>query len=72
MIKMILGQSIYQIAIILTFHHSDRGDAVVITLVFITFVFAQIFNSINCRRLDNKLNIFEGILNNITITFTSF
>ena len=74
MIKMILGQSIYQIAIILVFHflghgilgldHSDRGDKVVITLVFNTFVFAQIFNSINCRRLDNKLNIFEGILRN--------
>jgi len=32
--------------------------------VFNTFVFAQIFNSINCRRLDNRLNIFEGIFKN--------
>lgn len=74
MIKMILGQSIYQIAIILVFHflghgilgldHSERNNGVVTTLVFNTFVFAQIFNSINCRRLDNKLNIFEGILRN--------
>ena len=74
MIKMILGQSIYQVVIILIFHflghailgidHTDKGDKIVTTLVFNTFVFAQIFNSINCRRLDNKLNIFEGILKN--------
>lgn len=32
--------------------------------IFNTFVFCQIFNSINCRRLDNKLNIFEGVLRN--------
>ena len=74
MIKMILGQSMYQVAIILVFHflghsilgidHSEHGDKVVTTLVFNTFVFAQIFNSINCRRLDNRLNIFEGIFRN--------
>ena len=34
------------------------------TLVFNTFVFAQIFNSVNCRRLNNKLDIFEGIFRN--------
>lgn len=34
------------------------------TLVFNSFVFAQIFNSINSRRIDNKFNIFEGILQN--------
>jgi Ca2+-transporting ATPase len=27
-----------------------------------TFVFAQIFNLVNSRQLDRKLNIFEGIL----------
>ncbi|KAG0206832.1 hypothetical protein BGX28_001817 [Mortierella sp. GBA30] len=31
------------------------------TMVFNTFVFLQIFNEINCRRLDNRLNIFSGI-----------
>ena len=74
MIKMILGQSIYQVIIILIFHflghqilgldHSSKNGLVVVTLVFDTFIFAQIFNSVNCRRLDNKLNIFEGILRN--------
>ena len=74
MIKMILGQSIYQVIIILIFHflghsilgldHTDHNNNVVTTLVFSTFVFAQIFNSVNCRRLDNRLNIFEGIFKN--------
>ncbi|CAO3573393.1 unnamed protein product [Mortierella alpina] len=34
------------------------------TMVFNTFVFLQIFNEVNCRRLDNRLNIFAGIQNN--------
>lgn len=34
------------------------------TMVFNTFVWMQIFNEFNNRRLDNKLNIFEGILRN--------
>lgn len=74
MYKMILFQSIYQIIIIFIFHflghqilgydHSEHSDLVVKTLVFNMFVFAQIFNSVNCRRLDRGLNIFEGILKN--------
>ncbi|KAF9436332.1 hypothetical protein BGZ76_004259 [Entomortierella beljakovae] len=34
------------------------------TVVFNTFVFLQIFNEINSRRLDNRLNVFAGIQNN--------
>ncbi|KAK4141436.1 uncharacterized protein C8A04DRAFT_30934 [Dichotomopilus funicola] len=34
------------------------------TLVFNTFVWLQIFNELNNRRLDNRLNIFEGITRN--------
>ncbi|ETW83423.1 P-type ATPase [Heterobasidion irregulare TC 32-1] len=75
MIKQIVGQSIYQIIIILIFHflgsqilgfhdHTTKESDIVQTLVFNIFVFAQVFNSVNSRRLDNKLNIFEGILNN--------
>ena len=77
-IKMTLRQLIYQVAIILVFHslghailgldHSTEGDKVVVTLVFKTFVFAQIFNSVNCWRL----NIFEGILNNWYFIVTMF
>ncbi|KAI0636062.1 calcium-translocating P-type ATPase [Trametes polyzona] len=80
MYKQILGQSAYQTTItlifhflgtsILGFHHEGdsatqkHNDTVVQTLVFNIFVFAQIFNSINSRRLDNRLNIFEGISKN--------
>src|SRR6185437_7239133 len=39
----------------------NYGDDQLQTLIFNTFVFFQIFNEINCRRLDNKLNIFKGI-----------
>ncbi|KAH9167792.1 hypothetical protein EDB89DRAFT_1890307 [Lactarius sanguifluus] len=41
-------------------HHKD----IVRTLVFNMFVFAEIFNSVNCRRLDKKLNVFEGMWRN--------
>ena len=80
MYKQILWQSIYQVTVILIFHFlgfkilgfHNTGDSatdkrthtMVQTLVFNTFVFAQIFNSVNCRRLDKHLNIFEGILKN--------
>ncbi|KAF9000698.1 calcium-translocating P-type ATPase [Cyathus striatus] len=76
MYKMILMQSVYQTIVILVFHFravnflfpnstdSQEDQKIVKTLVFNAFVFAQIFNSINCRRLDNKLNIFEGIFRN--------
>ncbi|KAH9052627.1 hypothetical protein EDB87DRAFT_423558 [Lactarius vividus] len=80
MTKQILGQAVYQIVITLTlhflgprilrFHHTDdptlqkHHDDIVQTLVFNAFVFAQIFNLFNCRRLDEKLNIFEGVSKN--------
>jgi Ca2+-transporting ATPase len=34
------------------------------TVIFNTFVFLQIFNEINCRRLNHKLNIFKNITAN--------
>ena len=73
MYKMILMQSVHWIFVILLFRFrgvgsclgcSGRNGCVVRALVFGAFVFAQIFNSINCRRLDSKLNIFEGITRN--------
>ena len=76
MIKHILGQSAYQILVLLFLHlFASRipecqlvGDPVLQsptqTLVFNTFVFAQLFNTFNSRRLDIKLNVFEGISNN--------
>ncbi|KAL0574047.1 plasma membrane calcium [Marasmius crinis-equi] len=74
MYKQIFIQAIYQIIVILIFHFlgrqilnlddTEENHKIVKTLVFNAFVFCQIFNSVNSRRLDSKLNIFEGILRN--------
>ncbi|KAH9174557.1 hypothetical protein EDB89DRAFT_1848806 [Lactarius sanguifluus] len=80
MTKQILGQSYYQSTIIiifhafgsqiLGFHHTDNSSltkhysVIIRTLIFNVFVFAQIFNSFNCCRLDQKLNVFEGLWRN--------
>lgn len=75
--KMILGQAVYQLAI--TFMLYFAGDKLLdahlssdpalrekelSTVVFNTFVWMQIFNEFNNRRLDNKFNIFEGMFRN--------
>ncbi|THC95734.1 hypothetical protein EYZ11_004773 [Aspergillus tanneri] len=73
--KMILGQAVYQLAItfmlffagkgLLGAHLSAHNGAVELqTIVFNTFVWMQIFNEFNNRRLDNGLNIFEGMFRN--------
>ncbi|KAH7238913.1 hypothetical protein BKA59DRAFT_458236 [Fusarium tricinctum] len=72
--KMIFGQSIYQLAItFLLYYGGPKGviptknipsDDEIKTLVFNTFVWMQIFNQWNNRRLDNKFNIFEGLTKN--------
>lgn len=74
---MILGQAVYQLAI--TFMLYFAGDKLLgahlssepelrtkqlATVVFNTFVWMQIFNEFNNRRLDNKFNIFEGMFRN--------
>ncbi|KAJ5682263.1 ATPase P-type K/Mg/Cd/Cu/Zn/Na/Ca/Na/H-transporter [Penicillium macrosclerotiorum] len=67
--KMIIGQSIYQLVV--TFVLNFAGGSIFTwdsdhmqTVVFNTFVFMQIFNQYNSRRIDNKLNIMEGIWRN--------
>ncbi|RAL15509.1 putative calcium-translocating P-type ATPase(PMCA-type) [Aspergillus homomorphus CBS 101889] len=73
--KMILGQAIYQLAITFMLYFggkqiigsqlgSKNPELVLDTIVFNTFVWMQIFNEFNNRRLDNKLNIFEGMFRN--------
>ena len=71
--KMMIGQSIFQLVVtlILNFggskifnYTSPDEKAELRTAIFNTFVWMQIFNQYNSRRLDNKLNIFEGIQNN--------
>ncbi|POR34442.1 Calcium-transporting ATPase [Tolypocladium paradoxum] len=75
--KMILGQAVYQLAItFLLYYGVPKGliDGIITneplpadqvnTLVFNTFVWMQIFNQWNNRRLDNNFNIFEGLTKN--------
>ena len=73
--KMIVGQAIYQLIVtfvlyfagssILGYSKSDTlRQTELNTVVFNTFVWMQIFNEFNNRRLDNKLNIFEGVHRN--------
>ncbi|KAF2645365.1 calcium transporting P-type ATPase-like protein [Massarina eburnea CBS 473.64] len=71
--KMIIGQAIYQLVVtlILNFggakilsYDSEPEKERLSTLVFNTFVWMQIFNALNNRRLDNRFNIFEGVTHN--------
>ncbi|MCJ1284318.1 plasma membrane calcium [Xylographa opegraphella] len=74
--KMILGQAVYQLVVTFSLYFAGASilgyDVVknpllqtqLDTMVFNTFVWMQIFNELNNRRLDNKLNIFEGVLHN--------
>ncbi|AEO67487.1 uncharacterized protein THITE_53748 [Thermothielavioides terrestris NRRL 8126] len=82
--KMIVGQALCQLAItlllnfagarLLGYDTSDAAQATHLrTLVFNTFVWLQIFNEVNNRRLDNNLNILEGATRNpffLAITLT--
>lgn len=73
--KMILGQATFQVVINLLLLHmgppifhldtsSPHDRAVLRTIVFNSFVFLQIFNELNCRRVDDKINVFRGLLRN--------
>ncbi|KAL1964514.1 hypothetical protein VTN77DRAFT_6940 [Rasamsonia byssochlamydoides] len=70
--KMIIGQSLYQLVVTLVLNFAGnrilgytgpKKDELE-TLVFNTYVWMQFFNQYNNRRLDNKLNVFEGIHRN--------
>lgn len=70
--KMIIGESTYQLVVTLILYYGaasilsydSRQINQIPTLVFNTFVWMQIFNQWNNRRLDNKFNIFEGVSRN--------
>lgn len=73
--KMIIGQAIFQLVVTLVLYFAgpeilgyDRNNddkmLELDTIIFNTFVWMQIFNEFNNRRLDNKFNIFEGVHRN--------
>ncbi|KAF2400148.1 calcium-translocating P-type ATPase [Trichodelitschia bisporula] len=71
--KMIVGQALYHLLVTLGLYYGGstlfgyngpRGAARLNTVVFNTFVWLQICNEYNSRRLDNRLNIFAGMWHN--------
>ncbi|KAI1332316.1 calcium-translocating P-type ATPase [Xylariaceae sp. FL0255] len=73
--KMITGQSVFQLVATFVLYfagnqilgydsHNETQQTELNTIVFNTFVWMQIFNEFNNRRLDNKFNIFEGLHRN--------
>ncbi|KAL9082020.1 MAG: hypothetical protein Q9159_006791 [Coniocarpon cinnabarinum] len=67
--KMLLIQAVYQLIFILLCYFVPSllpySEDVHRTTIFNAFVWMQIFNTLNCRRLDNKFNVFEGIFKNL-------
>ena len=76
---MIIGQSIFQLAVTLVLNYAGRSilgynatdefqrlrqEDHLKTLIFNSFVFCQIFNMLNARKLDRSLNIFRGFWRN--------
>jgi Ca2+-transporting ATPase len=67
--KMIIGQSIFQLIVCFVLWFAGASflgypETELRTLTFNVFVFMQIFKLVNSRRIDNKLNIFEGLHRN--------
>ncbi|GBB83577.1 hypothetical protein RclHR1_10280002 [Rhizophagus clarus] len=77
--KMIFGQAIFQIGIVLSLlimgptifnlSNSKEDKEILNTLVFNTIVFLQIFNIINCRNTNDNLNVFENIFKSSNYIF---
>eukprot|EP00732_Lithocolla_globosa_P001643 Lithocolla_globosa_v1_NODE_856_length_3177_cov_20.386611.p1 type:complete len:999 gc:universal NODE_856_length_3177_cov_20.386611:3080-84(-) len=71
--RMIIGEAILQLVIgllLLYLGESLFGEGnpeedrkLVRTIVFNTFVFLQVWNELNCRKLDETYNVFAGLLN---------
>lgn len=67
--KMIIGQAIFQLVVTFVLYFAgpkflNYPTAELNSVIFNTFVWMQIFNEFNNRRLDNKLNIFQGMHKN--------
>ncbi|KAI5059223.1 hypothetical protein GOP47_0025542 [Adiantum capillus-veneris] len=67
----ILSQACYQIAVLLVFQFrgkdllrlsgGPRAEDINNTIIFNAFVFCQLFNEVNCRKLEER-NVFSGLL----------
>ncbi|KAI3668102.1 hypothetical protein L6452_43177 [Arctium lappa] len=61
----LLAQSLYQIIVILLIIFFNVNERVRNTMFFNTFVFCQLFNLFNSRKVE-KMNVFEGVHKNKT------
>ncbi|GMI79200.1 auto-inhibited Ca2+ ATPase 12 [Hibiscus trionum] len=64
----LIAQALYQVAVLLTLQFRGKSifgvdEKVKNTLIFNTFVFCQVFNEFNARKLEKK-NIFQGLHKN--------
>jgi Ca2+ transporting ATPase len=74
-----LGQALYQIVVIMLLlflgpswfnippgHEveAQKKNSVHYTIIFNAFVWMQLFNEVNCRKLNGEFNVFEGLLKN--------
>ncbi|KAJ3673868.1 hypothetical protein LUZ60_005860 [Juncus effusus] len=64
----LIPQALFQVTVLLVFQFKGRqlfnvSESVNNTIIFNTFVFCQVFNEFNSRKLEKK-NMFEGILRN--------
>jgi len=74
----IIGQAIFQLSVLVFLLFADLSlesipildaitvnvDAVKNSLIFNTFVFCQLFNELNCRKIESEDSIFSGIFAN--------
>jgi Ca2+-transporting ATPase len=67
----VLGQAAYQLVVTLAILYRGHiifnlpeGSIAITTILFNTFVFCQLFNEINCRKINQELNVFSGITKN--------
>ncbi|KAH0573804.1 Calcium-transporting ATPase [Spironucleus salmonicida] len=80
MLRNIIIQSVYQLLVLLIMLFEFPGNLICFTPTQVTgekaiqyrytsiynfFIFAQIFNEFNSRRLNNELNVFDGLFKNI-------
>jgi len=74
--RQVIGQSIFQLCVLFFVLYGSQfisfldipsqpiDTTIRSTIVFNSFVFCQIFNEINCRKLNDELNMFSGITTN--------
>jgi Cation transporting ATPase, C-terminus len=51
---------------------NSLGPSRHLTFIFTAFVLMQVFNMICCRKINDELNVFEGIHKNITFCILWF